>query len=538
MLGASAPFQHGLWVISNICSSSDDFHLLVVRSGMNKDPKTGGGDYCRTLPVGFVLGAPKTVTPSASEFGYAWIFARRYDPHTEEISNEPVDELTMKNIVMAMDKGGELGKFVITYDQFMGSASNNNDICGNNNCLPSWDARTSMINAHFLQRRHCISHGDKIIPSSDTDISGDATQNNSTATSKNSENDGVSISYPPIPCIDQTINARRLAQHSGTRIYLSKLSPEKRTQLLFGGDSATESMNAGEYVWNDVLCRYYDRDVDGSISKSGNKFLADVELSFLLFLFLECHSSLEHWRDAISMCSLSTADETNNIVTQHPQFFQKLLSVLYHQLSCIETEFFREVEYSSGENNFMVEALRKLCNACENVGKRKRGVDTVMESLKSLSLKLRHLAHDRFGLGLTLRPSNDDDDDMEIEPLYAIVGEDGEDSHERTGANELYDNLADDDDDEEDGPVMIPYNEIEESIARSSVQSSQAAKRHDHGKEQNHSKEYPLLYAAKTANEDDVMACSRILDEAKDVSLVREAAAYLEEVEACRGGSF
>ena len=41
-----------------------------------------------------------------------------------------------------------------------------------------------------------------------------------------------------------------------------------------------------------------------------------------------------------------------------------------------------------------------------------------------------------------------------------------------------------------------------------------------------------------TPDEDEVMACARILDEAKDVSLVREAAAYLKEVEAHRGNMF
>jgi hypothetical protein len=38
--------------------------------------------------------------------------------------------------------------------------------------------------------------------------------------------------------------------------------------------------------------------------------------------------------------------------------------------------------------------------------------------------------------------------------------------------------------------------------------------------------------------EDVVMCAARILDEKKDVSLVREAAAYLEEVEAHRGAAF
>jgi A1 cistron-splicing factor AAR2 len=44
--------------------------------------------------------------------------------------------------------------------------------------------------------------------------------------------------------------------------------------------------------------------------------------------------------------------------------------------------------------------------------------------------------------------------------------------------------------------------------------------------------QYPFLFAAISNDEDIVMACARILDEQRDVTLVREAAAYLEDVEA------
>jgi A1 cistron-splicing factor AAR2 len=46
--------------------------------------------------------------------------------------------------------------------------------------------------------------------------------------------------------------------------------------------------------------------------------------------------------------------------------------------------------------------------------------------------------------------------------------------------------------------------------------------------------QYPFLFAAVSNDEDIIMACARILDEQRDVTLVREAAAYLEDVEAKR----
>merc|ERR1712194_74511 len=124
-----------------------------------------------------------------------------------------------------------------------------------------------------------------------------------------------------------------------------------------------------------------------------------------------------------------------------------------------------------------------------------------------------------------------DDNDVEVDAYAQLTGEE-----------ELCDN-KEEEEDEEDGPVLIPYGEIEASNARSLSQVSQFPKHHDEqmrgfSMKQRHSQEYPLLYASMSPGEDEVMACARILDEKKDVSLVRGAAAYLVEVEAHRGGSF
>ncbi len=62
-----------------------------------------------------------------------------------------------------------------------------------------------------------------------------------------------------------------LVRHSGTRTYLSKLSPSEHTRLLFG---------TGETNRGGILSRTGDNGV------GENYFLADVELSILLFLQL------------------------------------------------------------------------------------------------------------------------------------------------------------------------------------------------------------------------------------------------------------
>lgn len=655
----SSSFDRGLWIIDDVPTSlshhssmvengnnkddDNDFHLLVVRPGTpattngnnNFDNVNDGGGFRRALPIGFILtSSPSSLsTSTASDFGYDWVFARKYDRYTEEMSNEQnVDDLTLRNVLLAKmdDRGdggrGELKHIAIPYERFMmmnspslppstelsSSLKHHFDDKDENDTrtLPTWKSRTSMINSRFLQVCHGISHGSKIVPSAygNGDHDHDDVGQDIMSAMKNDNSkycpDGMAISYPPIPCIDPSIDARRLVRHSGTRSYLSALSPEERTRLLFFDNNSdkinsshavgypkltgdAESWNsvrcdsAGEYVWKDVLYRYYGTNGKGNkaydgrrLSESERHFLADIELSFILLLHLECQSSLEFWRDAISMCSISatttpstttspttsttaakitTASSSSNIASRHPQLVHKLLSILHNQLSCIESEFFGDVEYSSGNSNFAILALKRLCNACDHAGvRRKRKMEdegkNEFDDLLLASQRLRMLARDKFGLDLSSSSSttkdgmDEDDDSTELDALWSTTGVDLGDDLGIIGKNEFMsnqdaeycDHVNDDDDvneDDEDGPVIIPYDEIEASLTRSvGMNKTQSFA-------SNHRKEYPLLYAAMiSTGEDEVMLCARILDEKNDVSLVREAAAYLERVEAFRGG--
>lgn len=82
---------------------------------------------------------------------------------------------------------------------------------------------------------------------------------------------------------------------------------------------------------------------------------------------------------------------------------------------------------------------------------------------------------------------------------------------------------ADMDDDE--GPVIVSEEDVAASLARSShIEGISASS-------QEIRKTYPLLVAAMQPHEDILMTCARALSDATDVSLVREAASYLENVE-------
>jgi A1 cistron-splicing factor AAR2 len=82
--------------------------------------------------------------------------------------------------------------------------------------------------------------------------------------------------------------------------------------------------------------------------------------------------------------------------------------------------------------------------------------------------------------------------------------------------------------DDTDGPVVVSHEEYEASLARPTIGINAT----NYPLED--CRRYPLLLGYMQPDEDVLMVCARILDTRPDVSLVREAAGYLEEVEDCQ----
>jgi hypothetical protein len=118
---------------------------------------------------------------------------------------------------------------------------------------------------------------------------------------------------------------------------------------------------------------------------------------------------------------------------------------------------------------------------------------------------------------------------------FAALMEEENDDEEESDDDDHNDNqglavgMTDDDgsSDDEDAPVVVDMEDVEASLARSS--NNNATSRIDLPAEIQRA--YPLLVAAVQPTEDILMTCARVLDEKTDVSLVREAAAYLEDIE-------
>lgn len=175
----------------------------------------------------------------------------------------------------------------------------------------------------------------------------------------------------------------------------------------------------------------------------------------------------------------------------------------------------QDIEYSG--DNFFIPAIERLSSRCSQVAG-----GNMADSVASLSRILS-----------TRLPGGDDtssDRRQEGDEL-------DESSNQQMGTSGLHDVDHDvvmdgESDNDSDGPVVVGNEEIEAANARSSQRRTFPSTPIEYSKDERQA--YPLLFAAKLEHEDILMVCSRILDEKNDVSLVREAAAYLEEVEAKR----
>ena len=118
--------------------------------------------------------------------------------------------------------------------------------------------------------------------------------------------------------------------------------------------------------------------------------------------------------------------------------------------------------------------------------------------------------------------------------LWEAEDETGDDEEGRLGSPYLSSRVGEidsEDDESDDAPVIVDMEEVEESLARSANVGMLSVRGHNADLPGSVIEHYPLLVAAILPHEDILMTCARVLDEKKDVSLVREVAAYLEDIE-------
>ena len=500
------------------------FHLVTCKNGHGIDHDTPN-TIDTAVTVGFLLFGN-------DENGH---LVRRYDPTTEEVASEercPVDEITQRNLVQQMTDGSLPSSRVFQYDQIVGcGTANQGDHLLSHHEM--WKEQTSFIHDSFSRSRisllkdiRKLSPGDKIVPGCydpEDEINSEQSNpiNASMVATEEQNNDGKSLTYPPIPVVDPGLSLAK-HKHLGTNRFLSKLRPNERTRLFL-------SSSAEAFVWLDVVLK-------DSYRGSWEALLGDLQLSYVLFLYLGCYSSLGHWKDILAMLSLAiegiSGDSQIIKPHQHESLYRGLLRLLPYQLSSMnDPEFLEDIDEGGG--NFLIPSLDRLKRYYETKSR-----DGEEENMLS---KFRHVLSAKFPQTFFIRPSlptitrirsdSDDEQNSGDGNVNKITnhGMDVEMTKDNHGWNS--------DDDDEDGPVMVSSEEIEASMARSSsVGIGINAGTNDSSFEiQKLTRDYPLLAAAIMPSEDVIMTCARALDEKTDVSLVREAAAYLEEVENRRG---
>ena len=155
----------------------------------------------------------------------------------------------------------------------MGEGQNSNDI---------WSKfLTHFISKDVLSMHGLTGRGDKIVPGT---FSHEDDNLDPKVKDEMKEEDGHSLKYPPIPHVDPK-QSHRVNAHSGTKRFLSTLSPSERTQIFLAINNC--DLDEKDVLFEKVLSTYY----------SGNSkiLLGQLQLSFIVFLCCSCLSSLEHW---------------------------------------------------------------------------------------------------------------------------------------------------------------------------------------------------------------------------------------------------
>ena len=429
-------------------------HFLAIRPCIQTKKVTNEPVF-GSVATGFVL---PDHGPLETQF-----LVRRYDPFTEEVSDQPIDEATRFNLIQQIQQKTMDPQRLLPYASVMRSEA----------AVHSWHESTHLVSLDLLLRRG-IPPGTKIVPGSYDD--------ETTNFVNDSLQDGKSPQYPPIPVLQA---GKRRTTHRGTKAFLQNLSPTQRTSLLMDAHPCSAAL---------------DMVVSQEYQGNWEELLGDMQLSYTLFLNLQCYASLEHWRDLVALsCRASSPSLSASML-------HGLIKVLTAQIKTMEGEFFNDADLS--DDNFFVPSLQMLSRtlSCETL--------LTQEAIEFGALLRERFPHHEFASkGSTENVSGQSLDIVMVEVTADPDMEEGE-----------------------DGPVVVPFPEVQAATATVSATS------HGNTHLPNSSivispvlrERYPILTAAVQAHEDIVMTCARALDEANDVSLVREAAAYLEEVEARR----
>lgn len=254
------------------------FHLFSCRPSVACGLKSS--NCSNALAVGIVMMVMSNDTPKNKN----WIVARKYDERTEELS--PDELFPSKNLNEIISSGALSWNHFCRYQDFVSMPSDVQPSSAE--VADSWAHLVSYITIPLLTRRG-MRHGDKIIPGAFTNDD-QVLERPEYKISKQLKKDGSLITYPPIPCIDDEVSSNvNKTSHIGTKNFLKSISPQNRTLLLHYHKSTAglTFTSVGGALLENVLNSYY--------AGEWKDLVGDMQLSFILFLYLGCLASFEHW---------------------------------------------------------------------------------------------------------------------------------------------------------------------------------------------------------------------------------------------------
>jgi hypothetical protein len=409
-----------------------------------------------------------------------WIKVYRYNPHTEEVNENLLDATLVNGLENSIRTMSLAPIRLLPYS----SIPKNDD----------WKFMTLFITSKILQQnqqqqqqhnhpslcRHDLNHGCKIVPGS---------LESQDSKHMTNSNDGQEWITPPIPVglfmssshvssssssSSSTLTVSQWHRHPGTRRFLlTFVSPDQRTQFATATDVTI--------IWNYVMKFFYHNQWE--------YWLGEFQLAFVLFLYMHCYSSFEYWRDLVSMISFMSLCNVPDV-----QFWIHFSSTLIRQMKYMDDDLFNDFDLS-GDNFFRPAIFRCIHNL-------EISQDTMLHNI-ALEMK------------------------TEAKRLFSSLAEDDFHNNGYIHGENLEQGIKIDDEDE---PTVVSQEEYNSLISTSQLPLQKLEYPKDWRLK------YPFLFAAMQPHEDILMVCARALDSKCDVSLVREAADFLEQVVATGAG--
>ncbi|KAM5135723.1 protein AAR2 homolog [Mantella aurantiaca] len=153
----------------------------------------------------------------------------------------------------------------------------------------------------------------------------------------------------------------QMKQKEGTEIRFSVL-PEKMYPKDATPAQVTQHSMDLSYALGQLMDEYY--------SEKPLDILAELQFAFVCFILGNVYEGFEQWKGLLNLlCRAETYSLT------HPDLYRELISILYHQLAQVPTDFFIDIV---SQNNFLTSTLQVLfsflCSQSTNKDLKKRAV--------------------------------------------------------------------------------------------------------------------------------------------------------------------